>query len=139
MLDLLARADAAPDSVPPGVNMTLAASYKTCEEINEICTIERTILGYYPNAGINYFFAIGFGTAGLASLIFGTWKRTWSFMAYLTAGCMLELAGAYIPSLIHLLFVLERPLRLVYITHCLSCTPPFRLHYSTHFFPLHLP
>ncbi|KAM7188169.1 sphingoid long-chain base transporter RSB1 [Naviculisporaceae sp. PSN 640] len=93
MLDLAARAATAPDSLPPGVNLTMAASYKTCTEINAICTIERTTLGYYPNVGINYFFAIGFGIAGLASFIFGTWKRTWSFMAYLTAGCMLELAG----------------------------------------------
>ncbi|KAM7211905.1 sphingoid long-chain base transporter RSB1 [Rhypophila decipiens] len=91
MLDLLSRAT--PDSMPPGVNLTLGASYKSCTEINAICTIERTTLGYYPNTGINYFFAIGFGIAGFTALIIGSWKRTWSYMAYLTAGCMLELAG----------------------------------------------
>lgn len=101
MLDLLARAAATgAETLPPGYNVSsLAASYKTCEQINEICTIERTTLGYYPNPGINYFFAIGFGIAGLATLIFGIWKRTWSYMAYLAAGCMLELAGTYISFL----------------------------------------
>lgn len=88
MLEILLRADAA-----SGGNMTRAASYKTCEQITEICTVERTTLGYYPNVGINYFFAIGFGIAGLVTLVIGTWKKTWSYMAFIAAGCMLELAG----------------------------------------------
>ncbi|KAL1872798.1 hypothetical protein VTK73DRAFT_1269 [Phialemonium thermophilum] len=67
--------------------------YKTCTEVTPLCPVSATTLGYYPSKGFNIFFAVGFGLAGLITFILGTWKRTWSYMAFLTAGCMLELAG----------------------------------------------
>ena len=91
MLDILLRAA---DAASAG-NVTRGASYKTCEQVTEICTVEMTTLGYYPNAGINYFFAIGFGIAGLVTLVVGIWKKTWSYMSFVAAGSMLELAGAF--------------------------------------------
>ena len=67
--------------------------YYACTAVSAMCPVEATTLGYFPNRGINYFFAIVFGLAGLATLAVGTWRRTWSYMAFVTAGCMLEIAG----------------------------------------------
>ncbi|KAK0636647.1 RTA1 like protein-domain-containing protein [Bombardia bombarda] len=67
--------------------------YYLCNEVSPVCPVEATTLGYFPNKGINCFFAVGFGLAGLAALVLGTWTRTWSYMAFVAAGCTLELAG----------------------------------------------
>ncbi|KAK3943331.1 putative rta1 like protein [Diplogelasinospora grovesii] len=64
-----------------------------CNEVTPLCPVQATTLGYYPNRGINYFFAIGFGLAAAVTFVTGVWKKTWSYMAFITAGCMLELAG----------------------------------------------
>lgn len=50
-------------------------------------------MGYYPNLGINYFFAIGFGICTVALLVVGVWKRTWNYSGFIAAGAALELAG----------------------------------------------
>ncbi|KAL8346910.1 hypothetical protein RB601_003444 [Gaeumannomyces tritici] len=82
-------------SAPP--NTTLGAgggrAYRRCDEVSAFCPVQLTTLGYYPNRGANYFFAIGFGLCIIVALVLGTWKKTWSYMAFLTAGCALELAG----------------------------------------------
>ncbi|KAK1755425.1 RTA-like protein [Echria macrotheca] len=67
--------------------------YDLCNEITPYCPVQATTLGYFPNRGINIFFAIGFGLAGVTTLVLGIWKRTWSYTAFITAGCMLEMAG----------------------------------------------
>lgn len=67
--------------------------FYTCEAVSPLCPVEATTLGYYPIRGFNIFFAIGFGFAGVATLVLGTWKKTWSYMAFVAAGSMLELAG----------------------------------------------
>ncbi|KAK3687778.1 RTA1 like protein-domain-containing protein [Podospora appendiculata] len=67
--------------------------YYMCTEVSATCPVEATTLGYFPNRGINFFFAVAFGIAGVTTLTLGTWKRTWSYTAFITAGCMLELAG----------------------------------------------
>ena len=74
-------------------NGTHHRPYKTCKEVSDLCPVELTTLGYYPNVGINVFFAIGFGIALIAVLVTGIWKKTWSYMGFIAAGCILELAG----------------------------------------------
>ncbi|KAK1826175.1 RTA1 like protein-domain-containing protein [Podospora conica] len=80
--------------LPTGVDETaLRDYYYSCTELSARCPVQATTLGYIPNAGVNYFLTIGFGLAGLTTLTIGVWKKTWSFMAFVTAGCMLEMAG----------------------------------------------
>lgn len=72
--------------------------FSSCTQVSAQCPVAATTLGYYPNRGINYFFAIAFGLAGIATLVVGVRKKTWSYMAFITAGCMLEMAGGFLPS-----------------------------------------
>lgn len=58
-----------------------------------------TVLSYYPNFGANIFFAVAFGLIVLVSATIGTWKRTWTFMALVTGGCVLETVGTDFPAL----------------------------------------
>jgi len=62
--------------------------YDLCTHVSDFCPVEATTLGYYPNRGINYFFAIVFGLCGVATIAVGVWKKTWSYMAFVGAGCM---------------------------------------------------
>lgn len=64
-----------------------------CTQVSAMCPVEATTLGYYPNKPLNSFIAAAFGLAMIIQLVFGIWKRTWSFMAFIVAGCALELAG----------------------------------------------
>lgn len=68
-----------------------------CTQVSAMCPVEATTLGYYPNKPLNSFIAAAFGLAMIIQLVFGIWKRTWSFMAFIVAGCALELAGGYTP------------------------------------------
>lgn len=80
--------------LPTGVDeSSLRDYYYSCNELSARCPVQATTLGYMPNAGVNYFLTIGFGLAGITTLTIGVWKKTWSFMAFVTAGCMLEMAG----------------------------------------------
>ena len=72
----------------------------TCTEVSPQCPVQATTLGYYPIKGVNIFFAAGFGLAGLATIVCGTWKKTWTYMAFIAIGCILELAGAFMSSLL---------------------------------------
>ncbi|KAH8885537.1 RTA1-domain-containing protein [Thozetella sp. PMI_491] len=67
--------------------------FYVCKEVNQYCPVEATTLGYYPNVGINVFLAAGFGIAGVVTLVTGIWKKTYSYMGFIAAGCFLELAG----------------------------------------------
>lgn len=73
-----------------------AHPFEMCTEVSDLCPVSATTLGYYPNLGINIFFAIGFGIATLALvgvLASGRVPRTWAYSCFLTAGAALELAG----------------------------------------------
>ncbi|KIH88818.1 RTA1 domain protein [Sporothrix brasiliensis 5110] len=78
------------------VNVT-AHPFKNCKEVSPSCPVQATTLGYYPNVGINAFFAAGYGIATAAlliTLIFGLLpRRTWSYSCFIAAGAALELAG----------------------------------------------
>jgi hypothetical protein len=67
--------------------------YYACKSVSPSCPVELTTLGYFPNKGINIFFAIGFGMAAVTALTTGIMKKTWSYTGFITAGCVLELAG----------------------------------------------
>lgn len=66
-----------------------------CTEVSELCPVEYTTLGYYPNKPLNIFCAVAFGLALIIQLVFGIWKKTYAFTGFIVAGCALEVAGAY--------------------------------------------
>ncbi|EPE02403.1 rta1 like protein [Ophiostoma piceae UAMH 11346] len=77
-------------------NATVDHPFKLCTEVSAQCPVEATTLGYYPNVGINIFFAVGFGIATLALLVVlasGKVPRTWAYSCFIAAGAALELAG----------------------------------------------
>ncbi|AEO67493.1 uncharacterized protein THITE_2116369 [Thermothielavioides terrestris NRRL 8126] len=76
-------------TIPPGWRPT----YETCHEVSVLCPVKATTLGYYPNRGLNIFFAVAYALAAVVTLIFGVWKRTWGFSIAVTAGCILECVG----------------------------------------------
>lgn len=82
-------------SITDVVNMATNAthSYRICKEVSPACPVSMTTQGYYPNKGINVFFAACFGIAMVVTFAVGVKKRTWSYMAFITAGCALEMAG----------------------------------------------
>lgn len=67
-----------------------------CTEVSELCPVEYTTLGYYPNKPLNIFCAAAFGLALIIQLVFGIWKKTYAFTGFIVAGCALEMAGAYL-------------------------------------------
>jgi predicted membrane channel-forming protein YqfA (hemolysin III family) len=75
-----------------------------CTEVSPQCPVKATTMGYYPNKGVNIFIAVCFAIAAVVTLAIGIRKRTWSFMIFIAAGCILELAGS-------LLFFWRIPLR----------------------------
>ncbi|SPN99893.1 related to phospholipid-translocating ATPase [Cephalotrichum gorgonifer] len=76
-----------------GVPSDLGAAFRTCEEISVYCPIEATVLGYAPNLGASIFFTIAFGILGIATLWIGARGKTWTFMAAIGMGCILEMSG----------------------------------------------
>ncbi|KAF6805020.1 RTA1 like protein [Colletotrichum sojae] len=79
----------------------LRRPFKECTEVSAFCPVELTVLAYYPNFGANIFFAIAFGLVVLVSGVLGTWKRTWTFMGFVTGGCVLETVGYVGRVLLH--------------------------------------
>lgn len=81
---------------------TVRRPFRECTEVSQLCPVDMTVLAYYPNFGANIFFAVAFGLVVLASATIGTWKRTWTFMLFVTGGSILETVGMQpwaIPSL----------------------------------------
>ncbi|KAI1079156.1 RTA1-domain-containing protein [Whalleya microplaca] len=66
---------------------------KSCTEVSALCPVEATVLGYYPNLGVNVFLSVGFGICIFGLIVTGIWKRTWGYSIALTAGCILEFVG----------------------------------------------
>lgn len=71
-----------------------------CTEVSPLCPVEYTTLGYYPNKPLNIFCAVAFGLALIIQLVIGIWKKTYAFTGFIVAGCALEVAGAYLFSLV---------------------------------------
>ncbi|OTA69095.1 RTA1-domain-containing protein [Hypoxylon sp. EC38] len=76
-------------------------SFKHCTEVGPLCPVSATVLGYYPNLGVNAFLAAAFGLCMIGLVSTGIWKRTWGYSAALTAGCILEFAGYVARVLLH--------------------------------------
>ncbi|KAK4247463.1 RTA1 like protein [Corynascus novoguineensis] len=74
---------------PPGWR----PSYDTCDEVSQLCPVQATTLGYFPNEGVNIFLAIGYALAAIITLVIGVWKKTWGYSIAVGAGCILEFAG----------------------------------------------
>jgi hypothetical protein len=74
-------------------------STQDCTSISPSCPVSDTIYGYYPDLGGNSFFTAVFAVLLIAQLVIGVWKRTWSFTAWVSISCFLELLG-YIGRLI---------------------------------------
>ncbi|EAW07020.1 RTA1 domain-containing protein [Aspergillus clavatus NRRL 1] len=68
-------------------------SYQDCSAVSPVCPVESTTYGYYPNLGANIFFTVFFAICGISQLAIGIYHRTWTFMAALAAGALLEMAG----------------------------------------------
>ncbi|KAI2777122.1 RTA1-domain-containing protein [Daldinia loculata] len=76
-------------------------SFRSCTEVTPYCPVQATVLGYYPNLGVNAFLAAAFGLCIIGLVVTGIWKRTWGYSAALTAGCVLEFAGYIARVLLH--------------------------------------
>jgi hypothetical protein len=74
-------------------NSTRHGGYDVCTQVSALCPVKATTLGYYPNKGVNIFIAICFAIAAVVTLAVGIRKKTWGFMSFIAAGCILELAG----------------------------------------------
>lgn len=61
-----------------------------CTEVTDICTVERTIYGYYPSLPANAFFVAFFGLAFFLNLVFGIRYKTWTYMVSPTHSCPSE-------------------------------------------------
>ncbi|KAH8711894.1 RTA1 like protein-domain-containing protein [Phaeosphaeriaceae sp. PMI808] len=57
------------------------------------CSIEGTLYGYYPNLGVNAFFAAFFGVCFFWQLFCGIKYKTWTYMIALCLGCVGEAVG----------------------------------------------
>ncbi|KZL84935.1 rta1 like protein [Colletotrichum incanum] len=80
---------------------TMRRPFRECTEVSQFCPVEMTVLSYYPNFGANIFFAVAFGLVVLISATIGTWKRTWTFMLFVTGGSVLETVGYVGRVLLH--------------------------------------
>ena len=77
------------------------ASYRTCIEISPECPVEATTYGYFPVLWANVLFCVIFGLCSLGQLVMGSWFKTWTWMATISMGCLLEFAGYLGRSFMH--------------------------------------
>ena len=64
-----------------------------CHSVTSKCPVEATVLGYRPNLVVNVFLATMFCICMLVNAVTSSWARTWTYSAFLVAGCSLEFAG----------------------------------------------
>ncbi|KAK1994065.1 RTA1 like protein [Colletotrichum falcatum] len=74
-------------------NDTFVPSYDTCDEVTDRCPVELTVYGTYLSKPAATFFGIAFGACLVFQLYFGMRSRTWSFIAWLGVGTVLEVLG----------------------------------------------
>jgi hypothetical protein len=68
-------------------------STDNCTSVSPSCPASATIYGYYPTLGGSSFFVALFAILSIAQIGIGIWKRTWSFMAWVSIACLLECLG----------------------------------------------
>ncbi|CAE7213192.1 hypothetical protein P3342_012505 [Pyrenophora teres f. teres] len=64
-----------------------------CTEVGPNCPVEGTILGYYPNLGVNIFFAVFFGVSAIVQLALCVKYKTWMYSIAISLGCLCEVMG----------------------------------------------
>lgn len=67
--------------------------YDLCTAVTPDCPVGATLYGYYPNIGVNTFFAALFGIILVAQIVIGSWTRTWTFMLAVGIGVFGEMVG----------------------------------------------
>ncbi|KAK2589705.1 hypothetical protein QQS21_012616 [Conoideocrella luteorostrata] len=72
-----------------------------CTQVSDLCRVQDTVLGYYPNLGSGYFFSVAFGICLIAAVSLGVWKKTWTYTAAIAVGLILETAGYIGRILLH--------------------------------------
>jgi hypothetical protein len=87
---------------PPGMDeetilWIMTTLYYNCKEVNFVCPIELTTLGYYPNRRVNALLAICCLVTMVLALGLGIRGKTWSYTAFLAAGCALDVIGMLAP------------------------------------------
>lgn len=64
-----------------------------CDNVSPECPVDASIYGYYPNYGVNWFFAGFFGLFTILNLFAGWRYKTWSYMAGMALGCSSSAVG----------------------------------------------
>lgn len=64
-----------------------------CTELTDVCTFEQSVYGYEPSLGANAFFCAMFGILCIANVGLGIRYKTWSWMAAVGIGCLVEAIG----------------------------------------------
>jgi len=75
--------------------------YHTCTAVTPECPVEASIYGYYPNLGINAFFAAFFGVCLVIQIAQGFKYKSWNFVIPFAIGCLVECIGYVGRVLLH--------------------------------------
>ncbi|MCJ1404949.1 hypothetical protein MMC11_008175 [Xylographa trunciseda] len=67
--------------------------YEVCTVVTEQCPVDWTVYGYYPNLGVNAFFAAIFGVCFIIQVAQGFKYKSWNFTVPFALGCMTECIG----------------------------------------------
>lgn len=65
-----------------------------CTDVSDLCPVDQTIYGYYPNLGGNAFFLALFAVTGIVNVIQGIKYKTWTYMIALSVGSLAEVIGS---------------------------------------------
>lgn len=65
----------------------------TVGHVTPECPVQLTTYGYYPNLSVNSFFAALFGLLCVLQLLFGSLRRTWTYLIALVIGTFGEAVG----------------------------------------------
>jgi hypothetical protein len=74
-------------------NETTRHARHYCTEVTPECPAYLTTYGYYPNLSVNSFFIALFGILFVLQIVFGTWRRTWTYMIAVSIGLFGEAVG----------------------------------------------
>ena len=69
------------------------AARQICTEVTPNCPIELTTYGYRPNLAVNSFFVGLFGLLCILQIVFGTSRRTWTYMLAVVIATFGETVG----------------------------------------------
>ncbi|MCJ1389508.1 hypothetical protein MMC18_002365 [Xylographa bjoerkii] len=79
----------------------MSQPYFSCKVISSECPVQDSIYGYYPNLGVNAFFAAFFGVCLVIQAAQGIKYKSWSFTIPFAIGCLAECIGYVGRVLLH--------------------------------------